>query len=393
MSEPSFTFHNIGQGLFYSGSIENFSCVYDCGSKRVTKLNVAIRQYKELSQSLQLDFLVLSHLHSDHTNGLDELLLKDPKVPVDMAILPYLTPIERLLIALSNRNMKVWYYKFLADPVNFLLTNGVNRILLLDEGENKPDREDNQSNYEPYVEYDDDRHISKKFTLKNSLSLQQKITDQENSLLKTNSDKLLLKTHDGEIYINTKSFGWLFRFYNYPLENKNMQITFENTVKKTFPNSTMQEIIKDSTKRKKLYNLYQKLHNDFNDTSLLMLHKPVNYNNQNQQTSNQGHFLTGDINLNNKVPIISKHFRKEVKDIRYCLVPHHGSKKNWDDTLLSCLPANCNYVISSGFRNKKHPSYEVIEKITNAKHQVVLCHEALGLTDMPLLQKSWVFSL
>jgi len=33
-----FTFHNVGQGLFYSGKIENFNFIYDCGSENTTWL-------------------------------------------------------------------------------------------------------------------------------------------------------------------------------------------------------------------------------------------------------------------------------------------------------------------------------------------------------------------
>jgi len=79
-----------------------------------------------------IDLLVLSHLHTDHVNGIPYLL---GKTRVDTAILPYLHPIERLLIAALQPPMPPWYYLFLASPAAFLISMGVRNIYFLGGGE------------------------------------------------------------------------------------------------------------------------------------------------------------------------------------------------------------------------------------------------------------------
>lgn len=73
----SMIFHGVGQGLFYSGEIElesrkKFSFVYDCGTKR----NIDKHFLKEAINTIHshIDYLIISHFHVDHINGIRELL-------------------------------------------------------------------------------------------------------------------------------------------------------------------------------------------------------------------------------------------------------------------------------------------------------------------------------
>jgi glyoxylase-like metal-dependent hydrolase (beta-lactamase superfamily II) len=72
--------------------------------------------------------LIISHLHDDHISGLNILL---NKARVDTVILPYLSPIERLMVALRNVNLPQWLYDFWSDPITFLIEKGVNRVILV----------------------------------------------------------------------------------------------------------------------------------------------------------------------------------------------------------------------------------------------------------------------
>lgn len=82
----AFKFHNVGQGLFYSGILSRkdngirniFSFVYDCGTDSVASfLQREIDDYKLLLPTTgiikhkKLSLLVISHLHDDHVNGLE----------------------------------------------------------------------------------------------------------------------------------------------------------------------------------------------------------------------------------------------------------------------------------------------------------------------------------
>jgi|Deesub1362A_J573_1020465.scaffolds.fasta_scaffold00704_10 glyoxylase-like metal-dependent hydrolase (beta-lactamase superfamily II) len=134
----NFTFHNVGQGLFYSGEISSsqniFRFIYDCGSFQRGLVYSAIKHFKnEIDKNNRvINLLILSHLHADHTSGLNDLF---HYFKVEEVVLPYFTPIERLLIALRTVNMPGWYYKFLADPVPFLMERGVERIIIIGERE------------------------------------------------------------------------------------------------------------------------------------------------------------------------------------------------------------------------------------------------------------------
>jgi len=93
--KAEFIFHNVGQGLFYSGRInEKFNFVYDCGSENFKYLKLAINRYLNFYKN-NIDMLVISHLHKDHINGLD-YLLRHKKT--NICFLPYLTETERLFV-------------------------------------------------------------------------------------------------------------------------------------------------------------------------------------------------------------------------------------------------------------------------------------------------------
>ena len=94
-----FTFHKVGEGLFYSGRIDNFNFVYDCGAQcdsqhKSRHLNSVVDNYTSALRTAKanVDLLILSHLHEDHVAGLNRLL---SQVSVDIVMLPYLPPFER----------------------------------------------------------------------------------------------------------------------------------------------------------------------------------------------------------------------------------------------------------------------------------------------------------
>jgi glyoxylase-like metal-dependent hydrolase (beta-lactamase superfamily II) len=85
---------------------------------------------KKYVVSGRIHLLILSHLHDDHISGLNDLL-KRPQISIDLVVLPYIAPIERLIVALTKISLPKWFYDFWADPVQFLIENGVKRVMLL----------------------------------------------------------------------------------------------------------------------------------------------------------------------------------------------------------------------------------------------------------------------
>lgn len=107
-----FTFHPAGHGLFYTGRIidnetkEEINFIYDIGSKNPKKDFIKeVTQY--CNETKKVDFVILSHLHQDHINGIYCLL--NSGIKVDSIIMPFLNPSQLLFIfeeALSTINSK-----------------------------------------------------------------------------------------------------------------------------------------------------------------------------------------------------------------------------------------------------------------------------------------------
>ena len=136
------SFFPVGQGLFYSGRIYftgkserewKTMFVFDCGSvSRKVILNKSISKFHNRLDKKFVDFVVLSHLHEDHTNGLENLLAAD--MNVGAVFLPYLNPSQRLIVALRSITQDDAYYLFLADPTAYLLNRRVRRVVYLRGG-------------------------------------------------------------------------------------------------------------------------------------------------------------------------------------------------------------------------------------------------------------------
>jgi glyoxylase-like metal-dependent hydrolase (beta-lactamase superfamily II) len=133
----------IGQGFFHSASVDIrgqvFEYVYDCGSENTTVLASEVKRYADRTSSA-MDTVFLSHLDSDHVNGLDQLLLL---ATADTAVLPYLSDAERIMLAcdaLDKGTLDRDYLALLANPADWLLGRGVRRVIFIvgDEGEDLP---------------------------------------------------------------------------------------------------------------------------------------------------------------------------------------------------------------------------------------------------------------
>jgi glyoxylase-like metal-dependent hydrolase (beta-lactamase superfamily II) len=141
----NFKFHNVGQGLFSSGTISGFNFIYDVGSENGLLVDLAVeRLAQELSNKANrpiIDMLIISHLHEDHANGVPFLFKRN--LDIHTVILPYLTPIERLIVALQATTEDEEYYNFLADPIHFLFERNVSQVVLITGGRENNDQEVN----------------------------------------------------------------------------------------------------------------------------------------------------------------------------------------------------------------------------------------------------------
>ena len=369
-----FTFHNVGQGLFYSGKIGDFRFVYYCGSTRRGHLGSIVSRFKKTDLSSQkMDLLILSHLHDDHIAGLS-ILLEKPKISIDTVVLPYLSPIERLMVSLTKISLPKWFYEFWADPVHFLIENGVERVLLLGGSEPTPPKDDlfpeggleNEAERLDLSQMPEDAHLRKEVMEKDS---------QWTAFLE--QGRLLIKSHDGNIFARVPHGTWVFRFFNGKVKDSNLN-QFEGCVNPIIRSANLTDIIKKVSRRRQLKKCYRSLHKDFNNTSILVYHTPIlrKPRNFSHPFNYNGHLLTGDIDLNQKWAEISRHFGFVLSKLSLCLVPHHGAKPNWNKAILTRVPAKCQWIISSGIANKYgHPSFDVIQDIVQNGNPLHLNNE------------------
>ncbi|MBY5869207.1 MBL fold metallo-hydrolase [Rhizobium leguminosarum] len=116
--------------------LASFSYVYDCGSERGDAFNSEMSHYRAASGG-KTDVLFVSHLHADHTNGIDRLQAMAPATTV---IVPYLDVVERLLFVPSDfeqgavSRSSLDYFE---NPVAWWLGRGAERVIFLQPG--RPD--------------------------------------------------------------------------------------------------------------------------------------------------------------------------------------------------------------------------------------------------------------
>ena len=393
LAETKFVFHGVGQGLFYSGEINlpkngTLRFIYDCGSEDIRIINNSINRFKQDVEDNEIDLLIISHLHSDHISGLDELF---NNFTIKEVILPYLYPKERILIALRRINMPTWYYDFLSDPAKYLFERGVKRTIVLggeEGGEGKiPPEEVSPSPPEGEApskldigELPDDKKLKEKI-----------MRHDKNWKSYIENNQLLVKNHSG--YATALGL-WLFIFFNYKITPSALQdferCFVENGLEINDENT--KSAIRDRRRLRDLKRCYtylgRYLKNDFNNTSLVLYHGPAGrpkiktsflcfcpccfYNPCvwlhriffRSIDSYFGQFLTGDIDFNMKYSELIRHYASYLKNISIAQVPHHGARKNWNSSIISNIP-NCDFwIISAGFRNRyRHPSYKVIEDV------------------------------
>ena len=92
------TFQPIGQGAFYIEQFDGFTIVYDCGSnENESLLKKEIRSIFEKGQDI--DAVFISHLHSDHVNGLEFLI---EHCNVKRIFMPLLTENDKIQLLIQN---------------------------------------------------------------------------------------------------------------------------------------------------------------------------------------------------------------------------------------------------------------------------------------------------
>lgn len=152
----AYRYHAVGQGMFCSGRFTrsgrpDFRWVFDCGTEHgqrslkrrehVKREIGALRDEPPVAAgAAHLDLVTLSHFDEDHLSGLLDLL---SEFTVGTLLLPYVTPWDRLIVALvEGAEVGDDLLDFLIEPTAFLLGRAgegrIERILLVPGGGEGP---------------------------------------------------------------------------------------------------------------------------------------------------------------------------------------------------------------------------------------------------------------
>ena len=386
-------FHSVGQGLFYScllsarngRNIDKFSIVYDCGGIGISNNIIAQAEitnlktyFKDSSPKTKcLDLLVLSHLHDDHINGLQYLL---ENVSVKMLVMPYISEADCILAASSSEMMTPFLAEFYSDPVETLISYGVQQIILTNDHDG--DIESAQAKYEAYENIT--QQDSPEFSLGIPGIIDIKSDYNPRKYLCNNSIVAFL----GDSFeISLKHFLWKLIFQNLPIDKKSLGRFYQYIdgfrAKNGYIN--VRGIIHDKALLRKIANIYsEKMGWHHNQTSVMLIHFPTSLkgicvNSQWPPTNKVATLLTGDIILPSKYVDLGKIDEGEHSTkIAVLQVPHHGGEENW--VSYSWLGKGPYFsVVSYGLANSSlHPHYNVVEDIANSGSILCLVNEYEG---------------
>ena len=358
-----FAFRSVGQGLFYTGSLNEgeYNFVYDCGTessqdyieREISEFVSDIPKQSCCNKKKNVDFVVISHLHKDHFSGLVSLM-DHPDVHVKKIFLPYLGEketnlnLKRLIIAYAvsfNENGNVIY-----DVNNYTLYN---RLITLYE----------QHGYET--------------TGTEAVFLGGRVRDIVNSDSPSFTYSMAINPEEIITSQEVKSF-WEFAFFNRRMNDRELE-KWEKKVPE-LENDKIMKWLKSSEGIARIKDAYEEVFgkgNKLNLSSTILAHNPNETQNSfhiyekcnrhpcycryydNESDDNIATVLTGDAEFDDKMLML---LDTELKGKHFGIlqVPHHGSKSNWKFLKNMRSSFDC-YVIPFGLGNTySHPHPTVI---------------------------------
>lgn len=292
----------VGQGGLHLGiitypyegcSYNNFVYLYDCGCagsmKNIQENIDIIVSILEKLENLNYFYIFISHIHSDHINGIPILIDKIKNLHIahtPVFVLPFMSDAEKLIqiggLSFEDDDMLI---SFLENPHNIIPSKFDIQILYDIESF------DIKENYPSYV------------------------------IPETNFAGILSHNDEFQFGIRDK-YSWVLLPYYYrinPSILSNIQTELANA------NITLNNF-KEKNYLKKLQTIYKKYKCDLNLSSLCLYsgtNLPVNY-------SHTGWLHTGDINFSNDATFwnLTYHYDKYKDNVRVAQIPHHGSEKN-----------------------------------------------------------------
>ena len=351
-----FEFRAVGQGLFYTGILDNgnYAFVYDCGTESPQsdvqrEIDEFILEVSKTNKK-QIDFAVISHLHRDHFSGLHSLI---KHVGVKKVYLPYLGRKE------SNLNLK----KLLiarALTNNATDSQGRDRQEIFMWALNLYER-GRTNNDEPQIVFLGEEGTNVHFPCPEGLS---------------------------------DTPFWRFVLFNKRVKESELK-KLEDKISKALRGKKIvkiEECLQTTDGIQKILQAYTKVfcRAKFNKTSTVMLHYPITvqksfliceknrsrpfhdpYEEKQNGKKRIVTVLTGDAEFDDEM---RQSLNKELEKMEFSgilHIPHHGSKTNWEMLKeLRCMFDRL--VVSFGLGNKHwHPSLAVVNEILENNNKIL----------------------
>lgn len=400
--------HPVGHGFFHSATISfnksKFNYVYDCGGDQARK---RVHHYLRTLDDGEIDALFISHLHADHVNALDQLL---PDVQLKSVFLPYISNTELILLAiesLASGESDSVYLTFLQDPVQWLKNRGAQQVteirggptgetpfhealVLPPGGENEREQPTRLSivPYPPDLNFLDS-HGGTSALKEPGIRSHDRIIDHRLGFTLVSNQRpvwLLIP------FVQQAPQDGLNRFL------QELRKTISNSqdrllLRMSHQHRFWKEALANSDFRTKLRYAYQKVHTDFNRTSLCLYSgcgqlpdKRIEYHVRfpmklpafpyasefccahfprcNYRPENYAWLGTGDAALNDRhvLKSLQQHYSGLFDTIHTLCLPHHGSRYNTGPELLRLI--NPIVAISACRQSDpSHPHPSVIDEV------------------------------
>ena len=361
----------VGQGGLFCGTLtsgkEKFRWVYDCGSMNKQERD---KEIIKVSKEGDIDILFLSHMDSDHVNGVANLL---QRCQVTTVVIPYMGIRQRFAALATyymqdpddgdrmfvefNRDVRGWFSEQGVEQVVRVRYGGaggdfrgLEPYILDDDGELKNSEYD-VGGTEPIDEdrIDGDEVLDVVLVLEDEripLSGEASMSEEDEAL----SCKLITVDQDMKIEIKFSRRGNAFFLipYSHRPDSKRMS-KFWNKMRAFLGAKNVGSVIKANASPNTFRSFktnYLAIWKDHNLVSMSLYCGPginrgfvfmLKGNNFERYTTRGGWILTGDAKLSGRMRInkFLNHYKDYIPQVSVLMMPHHGSSASFASSLLS----------------------------------------------------------
>jgi hypothetical protein len=364
--EVEITQYAVGQGGFLCGQIRRGGSPlrwgFDCGSNQSAPL---AREIKLASSAPRLDLLFLSHLDSDHVNGLDRLL---EHVSVKEVVLPYLNRAQRAMILAADSEagqLTGVFNQFIRDPAAWFIGRGVGTVTYI-----RPGSDDRPPEGEP------DLPLRPMGDAQGAVTYEWSTNPGRIRRLKDATIQEMPSRAIIQVKIQHQSLNWVMVPYAHVPPQSRVR-PFLQRLHAAFGSRGVRHIADEcrlEAGRNKLRECYDAIWDDHNLVSLSLYSGPYNAVNDDQAAvlgtvrdrryvRLPGWLSPGDANLrgNQRRQAWLRHFRSYLDLVGVFVLPHHGARGSFHEDLLREMPELDFVLAASGTNSYDHPHKDVIE--------------------------------